>query len=451
MPTGFDWPAIGAFRKQEPDPALRQLHMLQLYREINELPGSQVYASKLEEYKVGLNSFEDAYKGATTPPEKEAIRQNLLKWSESIPPLLRQGLASRFAESPFSATNQRREWYIKNNPEPVMTADPEKQPAMYAEQRFARERWRQRFLKGTEGIDYDPPNLISVNGEYYAVKGEDGAPKLVSAQVMNSSLRETAKGINTTAEYLIASGGYAPPTVQKFQVVEDGEVREMLATGRFDVIHQSMAWQKSDLGASPRGNRTFKLPPTEGEKADIEGALMHANAGVRPDPAKVSASTHLMYEEIVAAQREFKNKPEEYKTWLGEYLSNFSPNYTFVVQGEAEKKDPWLGLARMKLKGGQHAVRVPGKFEHIRFSDGKEGQLIVSRTSDAVFDSQGQLVGRGVDETLRQLMSITYEDFVGMPAPQEDGQPQPQPQPKEIELNTKVLPEDLTGQGSTAE
>jgi hypothetical protein len=373
------------------------------------------FNSQMSQHKYVIDAFTKAYNEAPDVVTKEEYRKKAIAYTQNLPPVMQRGLQGVFSQSPFSVRERQKADYIKQNPRPLLNADPVKAPALYAQQKFSQMDWDKRAAKTLYNQDVDTPALISIDSEIYAVRGADNQPKLVKAEVLNSPwLQEYAKGHNTTAEQLIMDGGNLKPQINKVQMVgEDGDIREAMVTSQYNVFSQKTSHKLTDVAKSPRGERPFSLPPTDKEKASIEAAIISALQGNVPSPErdKVSWETSLLAQSIVDARKEYAKDSAGFQRWFSDNVSNYSPNYTFVVRGKAET-EAWpmtKWFPKISFGNDYTILRVPGKRQVVPLKDA-EVNLIVSRQSDAVFNTDGTFIGRDVNAILERLSNMTIEE-----------------------------------------
>lgn len=374
------------------------------------------FTKQMDQHKYVVDAFTKAYNEAPDVVTKEEYRKKAISYLENLPPVMKKGLQGVFSQSPFSVQERQRAEYIKHNPRPVLTASPTEAPALYAQQKFSQMDWDKRAARSLYNQDMDTPSLISIDTETYAVRGADNQPKLVKAEVLNSPwLQEYAKGHDTTAEQLIMDGGNLKPQISKVQIVgQDGEVREAVVTSQYNVFSQRTSHKLNDIGKSPRGQRPFRLPPTDKEKASIEAAIISALQGNVPSPErdKVSWETSSLAQSIVDARKDYQGDEPGFKRWFSDNVSNYSPNYTFVVRGKAETTGtgPWEWFPKIGFGKDYMILRVPGKKQPVPIKDNTIN-LIISREADAVFNTDGTYLGRGVDELLERMSKMTTEEL----------------------------------------
>lgn len=374
------------------------------------------FTKQMDQHKYVLDAFTKAYNEAPDVTTKEEYRKKAIAYTENLSPAMRRGMQGVLSQSPFSTRERQRADYIKHNPRPALTADPAQAPAIYAQQKFSQMDWDRRAGKTLYNQDIDVPSLISIDADTYAVRGSDNIPKLVKAEILNSDwVQQYAEGHDTTAERMIIDGFNMEPKITKIQIVgEDGETREAVVESHYNALSRKMTHKLQDLGKSPRGQRPFRLPPTDKEKASIEAAVISALKGYVPFPErdKVSWETSLLAQSIVKARQDYKNKPKEFRRWFSDNVSNYSPNYTFVLRGKAETEQGGVFNWFPKIGFGKDymVLRVPGKKQPVLIKDNTIN-LIISREADAVFNTDGTFLGRGVDELLERLSKMTTEEL----------------------------------------
>ncbi len=313
-----------------------------------------------------------------------ALQKHLLNMGEDFISRLSPGaraLSETLLRSgPFDKNQQKMRKWDSMNPAPQITADPDAQPHLYAQQVFEQEDWRAQRTHAATGQAGAKRNLIPINGKdgIYAMRDDKGRASVVNEEMLQ--VKEFASQYGLKEGDVLANGGaYGKP----IEVMVNGKLRKQRSFVSFPD-------NKVVLETLP-GKTAEQLSKDEEQLAEFMAVYGSDNADLKKKHKIVSA-----VEEMEKSGMSFQEISETYLKPM--YGMNFvkpkkeatiwSHLYDVVKPGDYVRNDGYVYGENTTVK------YFPGDPTPLKIDNNMTKMVYYDDLSDTVYTPEGTRLGK---------------------------------------------------------